>query len=218
MVRQSDYRHAWLTAASTAVLALTLAGTGHGQAPASSAPSPRIAPQPARVTPAKAPRRILVVGAALGWQHDSIPDGMAMVWNLGHESGMWEAYLRTDYGLLTKGNAGTNAKNLDAFDALVFVNTTGEMPLDAGQKRDLLSFIHDDGKGFVGVHAALDANYQWPEYGEMIGGWFDEHPWMTFDAPIVREDGNVSGDPPLPARVHRSTTRSTRPSRGRVTR
>ena len=112
-----------------------------------------------------------------------------MVWNLGHESGMWEAYLRTDFGLLTKGNAGINAKNLDAFDALVFVNTTGEMPLDAGQKRDLLSFIHDDGKGFVGVHAALDANYKWPEYGEMLGGWFDEHPWMTFDAPIVREDG-----------------------------
>ena len=189
MLRQSDCRHAWLTAASAAALALMLTATGHGQAPASSAPQPQVAPQPARVAPPKAPRRILVVGAALGWQHDSIPDGMAMVWNLGHESGMWEAYLRTDYGLLTKGNAGTNAKNLDAFDALVFVNTTGEMPLDAGQKRDLLSFIHDDGKGFVGVHAALDANYQWPEYGEMLGGWFDEHPWMTFDAPILREDG-----------------------------
>ena len=38
MVRQSDYRHAWLTAASAAVLALMLAGTGHGQAPAASAP------------------------------------------------------------------------------------------------------------------------------------------------------------------------------------
>ena len=83
-----------------------------------------------------------------------------------------------------------NARNLDAFDALVFVNTTGEMPLDEGQKRDLLSFVRDDGKGFVGIHAALDANYKWPEYGEMIGGWFDEHPWMTFDAPVIREDGD----------------------------
>jgi uncharacterized protein len=169
-------------------LALCVAGTGHGQAPLPAIPRPAATPRPAPVPPPKALRRILVVGAALGWQHESIPDGMAMVWNLGHESGLWEAYLRTDYGLLTKGNAGTNAKNLDAFDALVFVNTTGEMPLDAAQKRDLLSFVHDDGKGFVGVHAALDANYRWPEYGEMLGGWFDEHPWMTFDAPIVRED------------------------------
>ena len=44
----------------------------------------------------------------------------------------------------------------------------------------MMSFIQDDGKGFVGVHAALDTNYKWPEYGEMIGGWFDQHPWMTF--------------------------------------
>jgi hypothetical protein len=129
-----------------------------------------------------------VLGAALGWQHESIPDGMAMVYNLGRESGMWESLLRTDFASLTRKAAGVNARNLDAFDALVFVNTTGEMPLDEDQKRDLLSFVRDEGKGFVGIHAALDANYKWPEYGEMIGGWFDEHPWNTFDAPIVRED------------------------------
>jgi uncharacterized protein len=147
------------------------------------------ASRPARVSPpAHALKRILVMGAAAGWQHDSIPDAMAAIWNMGHETGLWEAYLRTDYQLITKGNAGTNAKNLNAFDALVFVNSTGAMALDEGQKQDLLSFVHDDGKGFVGVHAALDANYDWPEYGEMIGGWFDEHPWMTFDAPILLED------------------------------
>jgi type 1 glutamine amidotransferase len=52
----------------------------------------------------------------------------------------------------------------------------------------MMSFIKNDGKGFVGVHAALDTNYKWPEYGEMIGGWFDEHPWFTFNAPIINED------------------------------
>ena len=197
MLRHFPLRHACYTAACAAAFALASAVLGHGQAPSPSAPAGSTIPR-ARVPPPKALRRVLVVGAALGWQHESIPDGMAMVWNLGHESGMWEAYLRTDYGLLTKKNAGTNAKNLDAFDALVFVNTTGEMPLDADQKRDLLSFVHDDGKGFVGVHAALDANYQWPEYGEMIGGWFDEHPWMTFDAPIVREDGEFPATRHLP--------------------
>ena len=52
-----------------------------------------------------------------------------------------------------------NAKNLEYFDALVFVSTTGELDLDDSQKKDMMSFIKDDGKGFVGVHAALDTNY-----------------------------------------------------------
>ena len=133
-------------------------------------------------------KRVLVLGAAKGFQHDSIPDAMATVWKMGRETGMWESYLRTDYELITKKNAGRNAKNLTSFDGVVFANTTGEMALDDDQKKDLLSFVHDDGKGFVGIHAALDSNYNWPEYAEMIGGWFDQHPWMTFDAPIILED------------------------------
>lgn len=118
-------------------------------------------------------KQILILGAAKGFEHDSIPDAMATIWKMGHDTGLWRAYIRTDYELITKGNVGRNGKNLSVFDALVFVNTTGEMPLDESQKKDLLSFVHDDGKGFVGVHAALDSNYKWPEYAEMIGGWFD---------------------------------------------
>jgi type 1 glutamine amidotransferase len=96
--------------------------------------------------------------------------------------------MRTDTELLTKKELGLNAKNLNYFDVLVFASTTGELEMDASQKQDMMSFIKDDGKGFVGIHAALDTNYTWPEYGEMIGGWFDQHPWMTFNAPIVNED------------------------------
>ena len=72
----------------------------------------------------------------------------------------------------------------------MFASTTGELDLTDDQKADMMSFIKDDGKGFVGIHAALDTNYKWPEYGEMIGGWFDQHPWMTFNAPIITEDPN----------------------------
>jgi type 1 glutamine amidotransferase len=56
------------------------------------------------------------------------------------------------------------------------------------QKAALMSFIKEDGKGFIGLHSAPDTFYQWPEYGEMLGGWFDGHPWNTFDAPIFVED------------------------------
>ena len=113
---------------------------------------------------------------------------MAAIYNMGKESGLWDTTMRTDTELLTKKDLGRNAKNLNYFDLIVFASTTGELDMDAGQKADMLSFIHDDGKGFVGIHAALDTNYTWPEYGEMIGGWFDQHPWMTFNAPIINED------------------------------
>jgi len=133
-------------------------------------------------------KHVLVIGQTKGFEHDSIPDAMAAVYNMGKESGLWDTVIRTDTELLTKKDPGRNAKNLSYFDVVVFASTTGELDLDAAQKQDFLSFVHDEGKGFVGIHAALDTNYQWPEYGEMIGGWFDQHPWMTFNAPIINED------------------------------
>ncbi len=135
-------------------------------------------------------KHILVISQTKGFEHDSISDGMAAIYNMGRDSGLWDTTLRTDTELITKKDLGRNAKNLDYFDALVFVSTTGELDLDDSQKKDMMSFIKEDGKGFVGVHAALDTNYKWPEYGEMTGGWFDQHPWATFNAPIVNEDPN----------------------------
>ena len=133
--------------------------------------------------------RVLVIAQTKGFEHDSVPDAMATIWKMGHETRLWDATLRTDTELITKTDPNArNMKTLNYFDALVLASTTGELDLTDDQKRDMLSFVHDDGKGFVGVHAALDTNFKWPEYGEMIGGYFNEHPWMTFLAPIVNED------------------------------
>ena len=108
-----------------------------------------------------------MIGQTKGWEHDSVSDGMVAIYNMGRESGLWEAILRTDTELITKKDlGGRNTKNLDFFDAIVFVSTTGELDLDDNQKNDMISFIKDDGKGFVGVHAALDTNYKWPECGK----------------------------------------------------
>ena len=134
-------------------------------------------------------KHVLVIGETKGFEHDSISAAMAAIYDMGKQSGLWDTELRTDTELLTKKDLGSrNAKNLNYFDLIVFASTTGELDMDDSQKADMLSFIHDDGKGFVGIHAALDTNYKWPEYGEMIGGWFDQHPWMTFNAPIINED------------------------------
>ena len=117
---------------------------------------------------------------------------MATIERLGEQTGIWDTVIRTDTEVLTKKKLEYNAKNLNDFDA-VFFFTAGEPEMDAQQKADLLSFVHDDGKGFIGIHAASITFTEWPEYGKMIGGYFDEHPWMTFDAPILVEDPNFPG-------------------------
>ncbi|HEX4750092.1 MAG TPA: ThuA domain-containing protein [Bryobacteraceae bacterium] len=145
-----------------------------------------------------------MVSQTKGFEHDSVPDAMAAIYNMGHQSGLWEATLRTDTELITKTDPkARNMKTLNYFDALVFASTTGELDLTDDQKRDMLSFIHDDGKGFVGVHAALDTNYKWPEYGEMIGGYFNEHPWFTFWAPIVNEAPDFPAVHHFPKEFHK---------------
>jgi type 1 glutamine amidotransferase len=143
--------------------------------------------------PQSSKKHILVFGLTKGFHHDSVSNAMASVWKLGKDSGVWDTEISTDPGILHRAErpgGGFTPLNLANFDAIVLASTTGEQPLDDQQKKDLLAFVHDDGKGLVGIHAALDSNYKWPEYAEMIGGWFDGHPWNTFDAPIVLEDPN----------------------------
>ena len=79
-------------------------------------------------------KHILVIAQTKGFEHDSIPDGMAAIFNMGHDSGLWDTTLRTDTELLTKKDLGRNAKNLDYSDAVVFMSPTGELDLDDSQK------------------------------------------------------------------------------------
>ena len=136
-------------------------------------------------TPRK--KRLLAIGAVKGFQHEATSHGLATVWKLGVDSNLWDTYIRTDTQLITKKKLTGNAKNLDFFDAIAFY-TTGELELDDEQKADLLKFVKEDGKGFVAIHSATDTLYKWPEYGEMVGGYFNLHPWNTFQAPVVVED------------------------------
>jgi type 1 glutamine amidotransferase len=132
-------------------------------------------------------KKILCIGQTKGFQHDAVSEAMAHILRLGKETGLWDAFIKTDTQLITKKKLTGNAKNLDYFDA-VFFFTTGELDLDDEQKAALISFVKEDGKGFIGAHSAIDTNYKWAEYGEMVGGYFDSHPWNTFEAPVIVED------------------------------
>ena len=142
-----------------------------------------------------------------GYQHDSISHAVATVERLGRESGAYDTFIRTDSQLITKHPvtfpAGTgiatgetfNVRNLDYFDAIFFFGVR-EIDLSTEQRADLLSFVRDDGKGFVAAHSAATAFFSWPEFGEMLGGRFDEHPWGIADGTVVVDD------PAFPAMRH----------------
>ena len=137
-------------------------------------------------------KKLLAIGEEKGYRHEAVSHALATIERLGRASGQWDTTIRTDTEALTKMKLEYNAPNLNSFDAVLFY-TGGNLEMRDQQKADFLSFVHDDGKGFIGVHSATITFTNWPEYGEMIGGYFDEHPWGTFDAPLVVEDSAFPG-------------------------
>lgn len=140
-----------------------------------------------------------------GYQHDSVSHALAVIERLGYETGAYDTFIRTDSQLITKhtvlasdGKPSLYAKNLNDFDAIFFFGVR-EIDLTAEQKKDLLSFVHDDGKGFVTAHSGVTSFFSWPEFGEMVGGRFDEHPWGIVRAPVIVEDPHFPGLTHLPA-------------------
>lgn len=157
-------------------------------------------------------RVLLVADLHTGNQnaHDAVSHAMATLERVAREAGI-VLYIRTDTQWVTRdetwgsgdyakgGKKQARGRNLKDFDAVVFY-TNGETDMTPAQKADLLAYVHDDGKGFVGIHTATATGYQWPEYGEMIGGYFDNHPWGIADATVAIERPDFPGIKPFIAK------------------
>ena len=134
-------------------------------------------------------RKLLVYSVTRGYRHGSIPTGKIAMRLLGERTGAFEAVISDDLANFEPGK-------IDQFDAICFLNTTKDVfkpakdewnKMNPEQRKGALakeiqlqkSFIEylKSGKGFVGIHAATDTYYSWSEYGEMIGGYFNGHPW-----------------------------------------
>jgi len=113
------------------------------------------------------PKRVLYLSHSAGFRHDSIVTAGETLQALAPER--FEVTTTEDLSYIT-------ASRLADFHA-VFFFTSGELALDDQQKADLLAFIRNGG-GFAAAHSATDTLYTWPEYGELIGGYFDGHPWV----------------------------------------
>ncbi|MER5216778.1 ThuA domain-containing protein [Streptomyces sp. NPDC002838] len=106
--------------------------------------------------------RLLVHTRTTAYRHDSIPDAVAAVRTLG------------EFDVEHTEDAEALEGVLDAYAAVVFLSTSGEVLTRAGRER-LAAYV-ESGGGFVGVHAAACTEYDWPYYGELLGARFARHP------------------------------------------
>jgi len=112
------------------------------------------------------PKRVLYFSHTAGFRHSSIATAREVLRTLDPQR--WQVTASEDLAIIT-------ANRLRDFDA-VFFFTSGELAFTDSQKRDLLDFVRNGG-GFGATHSASDTLYSWPEYGELLGGYFDGHPW-----------------------------------------
>ncbi|NUT27186.1 MAG: DUF1080 domain-containing protein [Streptomyces sp.] len=143
---------------TTAVVgAAVLLGCVSGPAASQSSRDPR---------PGAEAKRVLVFSKTAGFRHDSIPDGVAAVRQLGETGGF-----TVD---ATEDAAAFTTANLRRYAAVVFLSTTGDV-LDAAQQKAFEGYIRQGG-AYVGVHAAADTEYDWEFYGGTVGAYFQSHP------------------------------------------
>src|SRR5260370_25746110 len=110
--------------------------------------------------------RVLVFSKTAGFRHSSIGVGIGAVKKLGQENG-FTVDATEDAGAFTP-------KNLARYNAVVFLNTTGDV-LDASQQ-DVFERYIQAGGGYVGIHSATHTEYQFPWYCRLAGAAFNRHP------------------------------------------
>jgi len=113
-----------------------------------------------------AQKRVLIFSKTQGFRHGSIEKGAQVLKQLLDKEKIAsdhseDASLFTDQGL-------------KKYDAVIFLSTTGNI-LDETQQEAFVRYIQS-GKGFAGIHAATDTEFDWPWYNGLVGAYFTSHP------------------------------------------
>ncbi|MCJ8330002.1 MAG: ThuA domain-containing protein [Lentisphaeria bacterium] len=123
--------------------------------------------------------KLLLLRHSAGYEHSYLPNAEVTLKELGQENG-WHVETTHQLEAISEGR-------LNDVDVLAFA-TTGDLAFSDEQKELILNFVKD-GKGFFGIHNATDTCYDWPEYGEMLGGYFAGHPWHE-EVNVIVEDND----------------------------
>ena len=144
-------------------------------------PVPALAPLPHNPN---ADFDVLVFSETTGFRHDHIPDTIWAIQQLGLQHNfnvdVYDPQLPS-VSLATSPFLDLN--ELMKYETIVFESTVGHNPgpLNVDVERPNMEAYMQAGGGYVGIHGAADsargssAN-QWHWYGNLVGGWFTNHP------------------------------------------
>ena len=146
-----------------ALLVLLLASVGVASAASAKAPASQ-APN----------KKLLFLTHAALYKHTSLDDAEKAVTELGKTGGFEvttvEGYKQDakqlDFSFLT-------AEYLNQFDGVMMM-TNGNLPFTDAQKKLLVDFVRG-GKALIGAHCASLTFYNHPEFGELLGGYFNRN-------------------------------------------
>ncbi|WP_198422429.1 ThuA domain-containing protein [Streptomyces sp. QHH-9511] len=134
-------------------------------------------------------RNVLIYTRTAGYRHDSIPAGAAALTELAGAAG-FAAETTEDSGAFT-------SERLAGYAAVVFLSTTGTVLTPEG--RTAFATYVLGGGGFLAIHAAANAEPDWPFYGDLLGTRFDGHPEIQPGVVCVEAHDHPS-TAPLPER------------------
>lgn len=135
--------------------------------------------------------RVLVFHRAVGFVHLSIPNAVAAIEELGDIHG---------FEVDATDDPDRVGDDLGAYDALVFVHTSGNVLPEARQRAALERYLANGG-GFFGIHAASsmapDVDEDWPWFRDLVGAAFKGHTAARVfgDRPARERPGVLYGGP-----------------------
>ncbi len=153
-------------------------------------------PEKPRVPPAQ-PRKLLVFSRSWGYKHTARPFGAQAIEIMGHKTGAFDAVLAEN------DDSVFEPQNLKTFDAVVLNNTNEEIFLpedfaklaadeqakarqrDEMLKKSFADFVRGGG-GLAVIHAGVASFREWPEFENIVGARFDNHPWGAGSTVVLR--------------------------------
>ncbi|MBM4027374.1 MAG: ThuA domain-containing protein [Planctomycetes bacterium] len=187
----------WRLALAACVLLVPICLLGQDPVPSAAeiAKMQAAAPEKARVEAAQA-RKLLVFSRSWGYKHTARPFGAKAIEIMGQKTGAFEA-------VLTEEDVLFEPQHLKEFDAVVLNNTNEEIFLpenfaklppaeqalarqrDETLKKSFVEFLQAGG-GLAVIHAGVASFRDWPEFGNIIGARFDNHPWNAGSTVVLR--------------------------------
>ena len=122
--------------------------------------------------------RVLVFSKTEGYRHvESIKEGQKAFLKIASEH-----QFRID---TTENSADFNDTNLKLYSAIVLLNISGAV-FNEDQRISLKRYVQAGG-GVLSIHAAADAERDWPWFNGLIGAYFESHPPVQKGTFIVKD-------------------------------